>query len=211
MRFCSRARDRQSLAWSEFRRTEIASKSTDAGPLAITNDGRYVYRVAHGGRLLMWDMKTSKFKETALTRVQEMHSNVDFVTLANDDKWVVIAGNHGDAGLFDRLTSRLVSYTRVSSAPASPQKSCSGFAAGCEARLCLAVASECTSGCAPGSGLPLFFGPKAIRRAEPSVLLQRPARQSLASHPAAKPRRKTFEASMKRPSMSRTFLSRARQ
>lgn len=94
----------------------IPIKSNDAGPVAVTSDGRYVYRMAHGGRLLMWDMKTAKFKETLLERIREVHSNVDFMTLGNDDKWVAVAGNHGDVGIFDRETSRLVSYTRVSAA-----------------------------------------------------------------------------------------------
>lgn len=99
-----------------LKKRSIASQSKDAGPMAVTNDGRYVHRVAHGGRWLSWDMKTAKFQEAVLTQVREMHSNVDFVTLANDDKWVVVAGNHGDVGIFDRVTARLVSYTRVSAA-----------------------------------------------------------------------------------------------
>ena len=42
-----------------------------------------------------------------------MHSNVDFMTLANNDQWLVTAGNHGDVGIFDRATGRLVAYTQT--------------------------------------------------------------------------------------------------
>lgn len=94
----------------------IASKSQDAGPLAITDDGRYVYRVVYGGELLKWDMKTATFTKSVLQRIRDVHSSVDFMMLANDDKWIVVAGNHGDVGIFDRVTSRLVSYTSVSAA-----------------------------------------------------------------------------------------------
>ena len=88
----------------------------NAGPMAITNDGRYMYVMTYDAKLVCWDLNTSQVTETTLTRIQEMHTNVDFLTLANDDKWVVTAGNHADVGVFDRATSRLVSYTRVSSA-----------------------------------------------------------------------------------------------
>lgn len=99
-----------------LRKRSIASKSRDAGPLDVTDDGRYVYRVAHGGRLLKWDMKSSKFTESVLQQIRDVHSNVDFMTLANDDKWVVVTGNHGDVGIFDRVTGRLLSYTQVRAA-----------------------------------------------------------------------------------------------
>ena len=45
-----------------------------------------------------------------------MHSNVDFMTLSDDDKWLITAGNHGDVGVFDRETGRLLFYTRTASA-----------------------------------------------------------------------------------------------
>jgi hypothetical protein len=38
------------------------------------------------------------------------------MTLANDDKWLVTAGNHGDVGIFDRATGSLVCYTQTSAA-----------------------------------------------------------------------------------------------
>jgi hypothetical protein len=38
------------------------------------------------------------------------------MTLVNNDEWLVTAGNHGDVGIFDRATERLVAYTRSSSA-----------------------------------------------------------------------------------------------
>ena len=49
-----------------------------------------------------------------MARVREMSSNVDFITLANNDEWLITAGNHGDVGIFDRETGSLVSYTRTS-------------------------------------------------------------------------------------------------
>jgi WD40 repeat protein len=88
----------------------------DAGPIAITNDARYIYVLNAGAQLGCWDLNTSEFTDSTLTRIKEMHTNVDFMVLANDDKWVITAGNHGDVGVFDRTTSRLVSYTRVSAA-----------------------------------------------------------------------------------------------
>ena len=88
----------------------------NAGPMAVTNDGRYMYVMTYDAKLFSWDLNTSQVTESTLTRIREMHTNVDFMTLVNDDKWVVTAGNHADVGVFDRATSRLVSYTRVTSA-----------------------------------------------------------------------------------------------
>lgn len=99
-----------------LKKRRVAFKPKDAGPLAVTNDGRYVSLVAHGGRLLTYDLKTAKLTESVLKEIRDVHSNVDFMTLANDDKWIVVTGNHGDVGVFDRSTARLVSYTRVSAA-----------------------------------------------------------------------------------------------
>ncbi len=99
-----------------LKRRRVVFKPKDAGPLAVTNDGRYVSLVAHGGRFLTYDLKTAKLTESVLKEIRDVHSNVDFLTLANDDKWIVVTGNHGDVGVFDRATARLVSYTRVSAA-----------------------------------------------------------------------------------------------
>lgn len=100
-----------------FTRRAISIKPVpDAGPLAITNDGRHVYVLKSDGQLASWNVDTSEFSESTLKRIREMHTRADFMTLANDDKWVVTAGNHGDVGIFERTTSRLVSYTRVSAA-----------------------------------------------------------------------------------------------
>ena len=90
------------------------TKTDDAGPVVITNDGRYVYKVAHGGKLIRWDMQTGEISESVLGRIREMSTSVDFITLANDDKWIITAGNHGDVGIFDRATGSLVSYTQTS-------------------------------------------------------------------------------------------------
>ena len=92
------------------------TKGNDAGPVVITNDGRYVYQVAHGGKLSRWDMQTGEVSESVLTRVREMSTSVDFITIANDDKWLITAGNHGDVGIFELPTGNLVSYTRTSAA-----------------------------------------------------------------------------------------------
>jgi len=99
-----------------FKKKRVAFKPEDAGPLAVTNDGRYVSLVAHGGRFLTFDMKTSKLTETVLKEIREASSNVDFMTLANDDKWIVATGNHGEVAIYDRKTMRLVSYVRTSAA-----------------------------------------------------------------------------------------------
>lgn len=99
-----------------FKKKRAAFKSEDAGPLAVTNDGRYVSFVAHGGRFLTFDMKTSKLTETVLKEIRDASSNVDFMTLANDDKWIVVTGNHSEVAIFDRKTTRVVAYTRTSAA-----------------------------------------------------------------------------------------------
>lgn len=51
--------------------------------------------------------KTTKH---VLSKVREIHSRVDFMTLANDDRWLVIAGNHRDVGIFDRTTLEPLYY-----------------------------------------------------------------------------------------------------
>ena len=90
------------------------TKADDAGPAVVTNDGRYVYKLAHGGELIRWDMQTGEITKSVLARVREMSSSVDFITLANNDEWLITAGNHGDVGIFDRATGSLVSYTQTS-------------------------------------------------------------------------------------------------
>jgi hypothetical protein len=35
--------------------------------------------------------------------------------LANADEWLITAGNHGDIGIFDRTSGRLLLYTQTSS------------------------------------------------------------------------------------------------
>jgi WD40 repeat protein len=90
------------------------TKADDAGPAVVTNDGRFVYKLAHGGELIRWDMQTGELTKSVLARVREMSSNVDFITLANNDEWLITAGNHGDVGIFDRATGSLVNYTQTS-------------------------------------------------------------------------------------------------
>src|SRR5688500_9381704 len=47
------------------------------------------------------------------TLLQLINTSVDFITLANDDKWLITAGNHGDVGIFDRGTGSLVCYMQT--------------------------------------------------------------------------------------------------
>jgi hypothetical protein len=84
--------------------------------VVVTDDGRYVYNIAQEGALTYWDLETGKATETVLAKIREMHSRVDFVTVANDDRWLVTAGNHHDVGIFDRATGRLVFYMQVGGA-----------------------------------------------------------------------------------------------
>lgn len=93
-----------------------ATKADEWGPIVVANDGRYVYQVASEGQLTRWDMKTGEVNESVLAKVREMHTRADFMTLANDDKWLITAGNHGDVGIFDRATGTLVCYTQTSAA-----------------------------------------------------------------------------------------------
>jgi WD40 repeat protein len=100
----------------------ISIDPADRGPYVVTNDGRYVYQIAHGGQLTKWDVHTGEVIQSVLSRIREMHSNVDFITVANDDQWLVTAGNHGDVGIFDRLTGRLVFYMQTSAAASYVEK-----------------------------------------------------------------------------------------
>jgi WD40 repeat protein len=98
---------------------QTAIKATNAdewGPLVVTIDGRYVYQVASEGQVTRWDMQTGKVNESVLAKIREMHTRADFITLANDDQWLITGGNHGDVGIFDRTTGSLVSYTQTSAA-----------------------------------------------------------------------------------------------
>lgn len=99
-----------------LKKRRVAIKVQDAGPLAVTNDGRHVSLVADDGRFLTFDTKTSKLTETVLKEIREASSNVDFMTLTNDDRWVVVTGNHSEVAIYDRATTRLISYTRTSAA-----------------------------------------------------------------------------------------------
>jgi WD40 repeat protein len=100
----------------------ISIDPDDWGPYVVTNDGRYVYQMAREGQLTKWDVHTGEVTQSVLSRIREMHSTVDFITLANDDQWLVTAGNHGDVGFFDRLTGRLVFYTQTSAAASYVEK-----------------------------------------------------------------------------------------
>lgn len=86
------------------------------GAFVVTNDGGYVYQIAHEGQLTRWNINTGQSSQRVLSRIREMHSNVDFMTLSNDDRWLLTAGNHGDVGIFDRETGRLLHYTRIAAA-----------------------------------------------------------------------------------------------
>jgi WD40 repeat protein len=94
----------------------ISIKGNAGGPTLVTNDGQYVYQIGHEGELTKWNIRTGQMQQSVLSRIREMHSNVDFMTLSEDDKWLVTAGNHGDVGVFDRETGRLLFYTRTASA-----------------------------------------------------------------------------------------------
>jgi WD40 repeat protein len=98
------------------RKRMMPIKIDDRGPVVMTNDGRYVYLISHEGELTGWDLVTAKTTTTVLTRIREMHTRVDFMTLAHDDRWLVTAGNHQDVGIFDRATHRLLFYMHAGGA-----------------------------------------------------------------------------------------------
>jgi WD40 repeat protein len=99
-----------------LQKRSIAIELENSGALVVTNDGGYVYQIANGGELTKWNINTGQTSQSVLSRIREMHSNVDFMTLSQDDRWLVTAGNHGDVGIFDRETGRLLCYTRTSAA-----------------------------------------------------------------------------------------------
>jgi WD40 repeat protein len=87
-----------------------------SGATVVANDGQYVYQIGHEGELTKWNINTGQVQQSVLSRIREMHSNVDFITLSEDDKWLVTAGNHGDVGVFDSETGRLLFYVQTASA-----------------------------------------------------------------------------------------------
>ena len=98
---------------------EVSSRlieADDHGPMVITSDGHYVHQVARGGSLTTWNIQSGEMSKHDLTRIQQMHTNVDFITLAHDDQWLVTAGNHGDVGVFERATGKLIFYEQSSAA-----------------------------------------------------------------------------------------------
>jgi WD40 repeat protein len=98
---------------------EISAKplATDEdGPMAITNDGKYVYQVLRDGTFVKWNSQSKETSKLELTRIRGMHTNVDFITLANDDQWLITAGNHGDVGIFESATGKLVCYEQSGAA-----------------------------------------------------------------------------------------------
>jgi WD40 repeat protein len=97
-------------------RKTISIKPVEDGPIVVTDDGRDVYNLANEGTLNHWDLNTGKVTDSVLGKIREMHSRVDVMTLANDDRWLVTAGNHHDVGIFDRQTRRLVFYAQVGGA-----------------------------------------------------------------------------------------------
>ena len=94
----------------------ISIEPIEYGPLVVTDDGRHVYNLGLEGALTHWDLTSGQATSSVLTRVREMHSRVDFITLANDDRWLVTAGNHHDVGIFERTTGRLVFYMQTGGA-----------------------------------------------------------------------------------------------
>ena len=101
------------LTTSKMKTISIAGSG---GATVVTNDGQYVYQIASEGELTKWNINTGQMQQSVLSQIREMHSNIDFMTLSEDDKWLVTAGNHGDVGVFDRETGRLLFYTRTASA-----------------------------------------------------------------------------------------------
>ena len=91
----------------------IAIASTDAGPIVVTDDGAHVYSIGNEGALTHWDTSSGTETGSVLEKIRELHSRVDFMTLANDDRWLVTAGNHHDVGIFDRATGRPVFYMQT--------------------------------------------------------------------------------------------------
>lgn len=91
-------------------------------PIAVSNDGRYVYTIGGEGNAARWDATTKQFTKLVLQKLRESHSRVDFMTLAENDAFLVAAGNHGDVGIFDALNGELVSYGQFPAAAAYVEK-----------------------------------------------------------------------------------------
>lgn len=85
-------------------------------PLAISNDGRYVYAYDHEGRLTKWDAKAGQVKVIVLEKMEQVHSRSDYILLAENDTRLLVAGNHGDIAIFDATSAELLFYDRTSAA-----------------------------------------------------------------------------------------------
>ncbi|HEX6715839.1 MAG TPA: hypothetical protein VF088_01940 [Pyrinomonadaceae bacterium] len=99
-----------------LQKKSIAIEPEHLGTFVITNDGGYVYGIANEGELTKWNINTGQTSQSVLSQIRDRSSRVDFMTLSHDDQWLVTAGNHGDVGIFDRETGRLLAYTRTSAA-----------------------------------------------------------------------------------------------
>lgn len=97
-------------------RKSMQIEPVEDGAIVVSDDGQHVYNLAVEGALTDWDLNTGKAMNSVLAKIREMHSRVDFMTIANDDRWLVTAGNHHDVGIFDRATGRLVFYNQVGGA-----------------------------------------------------------------------------------------------
>ena len=98
------------------KRTITIKDEIGGGPAVITNDGRFVYRAISEGMLRTWDMVTAKTTTNPLSEMRNVHTRVDFLSLTNDDRWLVAAGNHSDVGIFERTTLRTLLYVQNSAA-----------------------------------------------------------------------------------------------
>lgn len=98
------------------RAEETAQGVPEPRPQAITNDGRYVYSIGSEGNLTRWDATTNQTTKMVLQKLRQVHSRVDYLTLAENDTLIVTPGNHGDVGVYDSQTGELISYTRTPAA-----------------------------------------------------------------------------------------------
>ncbi len=85
-------------------------------PLALSNDGRFVYSIGHSGDVTRWDTNTQQSKTFVLQVIRDSYSNVDVMILADNDTRLVTPGNHGNVGVFDAETGKLISYTQTETA-----------------------------------------------------------------------------------------------
>jgi WD40 repeat protein len=76
--------------------------------IAVTGDGRYVYTTEWGAHLRRWDTRADTSEDLGDYKGQS-----SCLRLSQDERRVVIGGNHRDVGVYDAANGNTLAYFRV--------------------------------------------------------------------------------------------------